>query len=395
MTNTLKRLLALSVFCIFIQTNVIAQTRTTIVGWDGNFFNYQDFRILTNDFIARYPYANTGTAGNIGVSTINTFGGVSPSTASDATGDGNQVIFNENPLGHQPANIIGSGWMNGNGTKGWTFSFKSTGYNSLEFSGKMASSTTIPNSTIDYQGPRDFKLQYSLNNSTWIDVPNGSVTAANANNTSSINFRTINPVSLPAATANQNTVYLRMVMTSNLDPNGNTINSTYGISYIDNFLVTGVMAALPVNFDDVNASINGNILNVKWSTLSETNNDHFNIQVSNDGNYFKNVGQVKSQIVDGNSDKKLNYSFSINLNDMAMPVSAAAASFMILMLIMPPRKRKVFGLISLIAASIFIYSCTKQEVGVSNENEKIWVKIVQVDKDGSEKSSRIVQAVKE
>ena len=48
---------------------------------------------------------------------------------------------------------------------------------------------------------------------------------------------------------------------------------------------------------------------VKWTTLTETNNSHFNVQRSNDGYTFETLGSMNTKAVNGISALDLNYSF--------------------------------------------------------------------------------------
>ena len=197
--------------------------QTTIVGWSSpTKCEYRDpFSYPMN------PYADLGIAANVGTSIMLTFGGVSHATMDNGLYlDNNTVIYNN---GNE-----GGTWASGSGTKGWVFSFNSTNLGALKFSGKMAGST---NQFGDGYGPRDFKLQYSLNNSTWNDVSGGTIAAASDNSFEHGNFASISDISLPATCENKAIVYLRMLMTSNTSVGTHTV--TNGISIIDDFIVTG------------------------------------------------------------------------------------------------------------------------------------------------------------
>ena len=167
--------------------------------------------------------ADTGIAGNTGVSVL-TAPGANPITTSDAYGTGQQWAFT-------------TGWDNGANTKAWRFNFSTLNYNTLNFSCRMAGT----NAFFNFMGPRDFKLQYSLNGTTWTDVSGGALQAGIAN-ASSATFSSIS-TSLPAACENQATVYLQMLMSSNVGANGGSSVVNGGQSHIDDILVTG--AALP------------------------------------------------------------------------------------------------------------------------------------------------------
>lgn len=50
---------------------------------------------------------------------------------------------------------------------------------------------------------------------------------------------------------------------------------------------------------------------LEWSTASEQNNEHFEIEVSDDASMWTVIGQMPSKAVDGNSSTTLNYTYSI------------------------------------------------------------------------------------
>ncbi len=102
------------------------------------------------------------------------------------------------------------GWANGANSKYWKAAFKTTGMHSLTVSSQQMSYSQA--GFTGYDGPRDFKLQYSLDNATWTDVPGGTLTLSS---TWSAGGRLTN-LALPAAMENRSTnVYLRWIMTSN------------------------------------------------------------------------------------------------------------------------------------------------------------------------------------
>lgn len=65
--------------------------------------------------------------------------------------------------------------------------------------------------------------------------------------------------------------------------------------------------ALPVKWASFTAAKNADGSLLKWSTASETNNSHFEIQRSVDGKNFEAIGKVKGS---GNSNRSVNYSFT-------------------------------------------------------------------------------------
>ncbi len=71
-------------------------------------------------------------------------------------------------------------------TSYWEVSLSTKDYQNITLSSKQYSSGT---------GPKDFKVQYSLDNTNWTDVPDGTVAVGNANWTTG---GQLNNVPLPA-----------------------------------------------------------------------------------------------------------------------------------------------------------------------------------------------------
>ena len=59
--------------------------------------------------------------------------------------------------------------------------------------------------------------------------------------------------------------------------------------------------SLPVTIDNINASQKGNLVSVDWRTATEVNTGNFNIQHSNNGEKFTDIGTVKAIGIGGNS----------------------------------------------------------------------------------------------
>lgn len=64
--------------------------------------------------------------------------------------------------------------------------------------------------------------------------------------------------------------------------------------------------ALPVNLTGFSAEVNGDKVELKWNTASETNNSHFDIERSSDAKEFGKIGIVKSK---GDSKSNVDYYF--------------------------------------------------------------------------------------
>lgn len=153
--------------------------------------------------------------------------------------------------------------------------------------------------------------------------------------------------------------------------------------------------ALPVTYAEgsIKAILSGGKLTIDWQTLSETNNAKFVVLGSADGVKWSEIGTVKSQAVNGNSDRALNYQLVVGL-----PVSIAALSFALL-LFFPAFKSRVVrvALLAVMVGAIAV-ACNKGgkgEVDVNKDGVN-YVRLAQYDKDGNTpKLSKIVKVVKE
>ncbi|TXH59993.1 MAG: hypothetical protein E6Q89_01500 [Bacteroidia bacterium] len=143
---------------------------------------------------------------------------------------------------------------------------------------------------------------------------------------------------------------------------------------------------MPVVFSSFSAYIKNGKLFVNWATESESNNDHFLIQVSEDGKSWRTVETVISKAVDGNSSESIAYSSSI-------PTSAAmVVTGFLLILVAPFSARRYRSLLAIAILSVIIVGCSKNELVKSIGINKLFVRVVQVDKDGTEKVSKVIQA---
>jgi hypothetical protein len=120
-------------------------------------------------------------------------------------------------------------WHNGADNKFWSIKFKAPQHRDFRISSKQRAGGNKP-------GPRDWRLQYQLSGQdTWTDIPDGEVTVANDWTTG-----VVEDLLLPeGANYPESSVYIRWIMTSNIDINGEEVEAT-GISKIDDILVTGV-----------------------------------------------------------------------------------------------------------------------------------------------------------
>lgn len=145
--------------------------------------------------------------------------------------------------------------------------------------------------------------------------------------------------------------------------------------------------ALPVGFGPLQASMLGDKLSLNWTTLTENNNSHFDIEASTDGTNFKKIGTVASRAKGGVSVSALNYDFST-------PVSGAMAGLTLLpaacLLFFTRRRRLLSVALALAIGALVFAGCRKQELAMEKLSPKLYVRIAQVDKDGARAYSKVV-----
>jgi peptidoglycan hydrolase-like protein with peptidoglycan-binding domain len=118
-------------------------------------------------------------------------------------------------------------WTGGMDTNYWRVRLQTFGLENLRVSSRQRSSNT---------GPRDFKLQYSVSGRlplVWVDVPGGTITNAD-NFTSGV----LTNLALPEECENSYVLYLRWIMTSNINVTGGAVANA-GTSRIDNIIIEG------------------------------------------------------------------------------------------------------------------------------------------------------------
>ncbi|MGC4232148.1 MAG: hypothetical protein QM594_04150 [Niabella sp.] len=152
---------------------------------------------------------------------------------------------------------------------------------------------------------------------------------------------------------------------------------------------------LPVVYGSIFAKIANGSLEVNWSTFTETNNDHFEIEVSTDGQHFVNIGTVNTKAVDGNSDKTIYYSFTKTVDVPVAVMGISLLSLAVVLLLVNRKNRLLFLLMMVMGIGLSFASCSKngEQVDVSGEG-KLFVRIVQVDKDGTKSVTDAITAYK-
>lgn len=151
-------------------------------------------------------------------------------------------------------------------------------------------------------------------------------------------------------------------------------------------------SVLPVRFGPIEAILQNQRLSAKWSTLTETNNQYFDIEISADGKHFKKSATLQSLAPGGNSDLPLHYEYTMEVPQvMFLPV---LLYLLFLCFLTNPKTRKLC-LIMLIAGTIPLWGCSKSSSRPELVNAKIFLRIAQIDRDGKKEYSKTITVVNE
>ncbi|MCF3110438.1 DUF285 domain-containing protein [Niabella sp. CC-SYL272] len=156
----------------------------------------------------------------------------------------------------------------------------------------------------------------------------------------------------------------------------------------------GCSVVLPVHFSAMQAFFKKGQLMVQWTTTAETNNDHFEIEVSSDGRLFTKIGELKTRAMEGNSTTSLDYSFAANAPGSGNGLPAAGLLGLIGLAVLGKRRLRVLGVVAG-AGLIATLSCHKTNPVEAGDSTAVFVRLKQVDKDGRADYSKVVKAVAE
>ncbi len=195
---------------------------------------------------------------------------------------------------------------------------------------------------------------------------------------------------------------------SNVTVTGLTAGTTYRVMVVENngaaFYQAGtaannpanitVLNPLPVTFGPISAILKHDRLQVNWSTLAENNNAHFEIQLSADGTNFQTIGQVASKASDGNSNQEQLYQFE--KTTAQLPVTAMLPAAIALLIGLGAVRRRRIQLLIALVLIIAAPACTKNRAALEKDQQtRLTVRIIQVDKDGTRNVSKTVQVVRD
>ncbi len=167
-------------------------------------------------------------------------------------------------FGSGGANLSGLAGMSGKAY--WLIKTSSRGMDRLVFSGTLRSSNT---------GPRDFKAQYSADGSTWHDVPDGDVTAG-------ATVHSPFSVTLPRGASNRDTLYIRLLMSSEISANGGTVGSG-GTHQINQIRLEGSYIILDNQVAPVAPSVSGGEVPLRTTVEFTSPTEGASVMLSTDG----------------------------------------------------------------------------------------------------------------
>lgn len=157
----------------------------------------------------------------------------------------------------------------------------------------------------------------------------------------------------------------------------------------------GCNVVLPVLFGDITAIMKNSSLQVDWTTLSEHNNDHFEIEASRDGAEFIKIGELKTLAKDGSSSEALQYTFTKEASAVPGLLGFSVIALGVSGVVVFCRKKRTMVLLAGGVLLVAAIACNKNDGSVKSEGEaELYARIKQVDKNGAFKYSKTVKVVK-
>jgi len=253
----------IAIALVLLCTSVM-KSQTTLVNW--GFEAFSNTNRTGTDFSSNSDslQANSGTL--ITGSSFAAHHNTSSTTWSFPTGNGSSRSLSSN------------NWSVGNY---YQFSFSTVGYSQINVTWDQISSST---------GPKDFKVQYSIDGSTFSDATGTNSIYSVLVNTSPNAWTSGTPVtdsrytldfSSVSSLDNQSAVYIRLVDNSTTSAGGGTVAGT-GTCRVDNFTADAAVL-LPVELTSFTATAKGKAVELAWHTATEVNNYGFEIQRSGVG----------------------------------------------------------------------------------------------------------------
>lgn len=151
--------------------------------------------------------------------------------------------------------------------------------------------------------------------------------------------------------------------------------------------------ALPVSFGNFSARSKNNRLYVDWATLTETNNDFFDIEISADGKNFRQLASVKSDAPDGNSNITINYHFEINAQSTTA-LLAAPVMLILCCFFWNIRTRNIVLVLAVSVSGCVLFSCSRKDLVPDMAAGNLYIRIAQTDKDGTRQYSKTIKVTR-
>lgn len=145
--------------------------------------------------------------------------------------------------------------------------------------------------------------------------------------------------------------------------------------------------ALPVLFGAIGAVVKNGELLVNWSTETETGNKHFLIQLSRDGINWQTTQTVPTRAPGGNSSTSLDY-------ETAIPLSALSLTLLFGVFALGCRRKYAVAIAALVLFAA-AFSCSRQAVIDDAQSGQLFVRIVQVDINGTQVASKAIRVIQE
>jgi len=170
------------------------------------------------------------------------------------------------------------------------------------------------------------------------------------------------------------------------------LGATADVLTFKNMSIANVVGGtLPVGFGTVSAKISSGRLQVDWTTRNEVNNEKFIVQGSKNGTNWTDLGTIVSKAELGNSGTTLNYSFGMQWGGTVL---AGLGLFSLLLL--PATKNRWMKLFVIMLAMSALVSCAKENDNFldrelkESKNSPTYIRLVQVDKNGTTTFSEVV-----
>jgi predicted MPP superfamily phosphohydrolase len=223
---------------------------------------------------------------------------VSTSNARYGSGSTCPYTYNSTPLNHGTVYVV-EGSTGASGTpvsgfqaNGFPFAVSDAGIFYLEIEDNRLDGKMLRQNGITFDS---FTVVKDVNKTTNIDVVVGNTVSLNASWPGNYNWNT-------TATTRSINVTPSTIGTTNY-----TVTDNFGC-ITDQFSINAT-ATLPVSLTAFDAKLKEKIVELTWSTSSESNNDYFTIERSANGRDYSAIGTVNGA---GNSTEPKDYSFTDN-----------------------------------------------------------------------------------